>query len=196
MRTPRKAIVALLVALVTSATLQAQDAPKASVPPSNPHKYAPSKDRADADGCRHKLEKVAGAITAYRKEHKDIPNWLSDLVPKHLAAEDLICPVTTKTDGLSPFGALDPKLRCSYLYEFCPTPITATVKSAFPGPMMTNREWKRQQMGVVGSDVPIVRCLLHNPVLNISFGGRVFESPMIWEQMYLDVARMEDFRPH
>jgi hypothetical protein len=72
---------------------------------------------------------------------------------------------------------------------------TAVVKSAFSGPLRTNREWKRKQMGLVGSDVPIVRCLLHKPVLNLSFGGKIYESPLFWEQNFLDVVKMEDFSP-
>ncbi len=187
---------AFALLLITTSTVVAQNAPPPAPAPPNPHqRYEPSKDNADADGCKLHLQKLAHAIAAYRKDHKDIPNWLSDLVPQYLTPEDLICPVTAKTERLSPFGALDPKLRCSYLYEFAPTPMTATVKAAFPGPLLTTRQWKRQQMGIVGSEVPIVRCLLHAPVLNLSFGGRIYESPMFWEKNFLDVARMEDFQP-
>ena len=167
--------------------------PKAA--PANPFSYQPSTEKSDADACCKNLEKISAAILAYRKDHKEVPNWISDLVPKYLSEDALICPVTKKTERLSPFGALDPKLRCSYLYEFPPTPITDVVKEAFPGPQITTRDWKRQQMGIVGSEVPIVRCLMHKPVLNLSFGGRIYESPMFWEQNFLDVAKMEDFRP-
>jgi hypothetical protein len=197
MNTPRTVIAVTFAALLSlAANVVAQSVSQQTTPAPNPYqRYEPSKEAADADGCKHHLEKIATAIEAYRKDHKDIPNWLSDLVPQYLAAEDLICPVTKKTERLSPFGALDPKLRCSYLYEFPPTPITAAVKNAFAGPMMTTRQWKRQQMGVVGSEVPIVRCLLHSPVLNLSFGGHIYESRMFWEENFLDVARLEDFQP-
>jgi hypothetical protein len=178
---------------LNSGTAQEKAAPKA--PPVNPFRYEPSAEKAYAEGCCKNLEKISAAILAYRKDHKEVPNWISDLVPKYLSEESLICPVTKKTERLSPFGALDPKLRCSYLYEFPPTPITEVVKEAFAGPQMTTRDWKKQQMGIVGSEVPIVRCLLHNPVLNLSFGGRIYESPMFWENNFLDVAKMEDFRP-
>jgi len=166
--------------------------------PVNPFdSYLPSNDVHDCELCKKNLEKIGAAIVAYRKDHKDLPNWLSDLVPQYLSdASVLICPVTRKTGRLSPFGALDPKLRCSYLYEFAPTPMTDIVKNAFSGPRTTNRDWKRQQMGIVGSEVPIVRCLLHDPVLNLSFGGRIYESGLFWEQRFLDVAKMEDFSPH
>ena len=178
---------------IAASSAQEASAPKA--PPVNPFRYQPSTEKSDADACCKNLEKISAAILAYRKDHKEVPNWISDLVPKYLSEEALICPVTKKTERLSPFGALDPKLRCSYLYEFPPTPIADVVKEAFPGPQMTTRDWKRQQMGIVGSEVPIVRCLMHQPVLNLSFGGRIYESPMFWEQNFLDVAKMEDFKP-
>ena len=167
------------------------------VPPANANEYKPSDSKEDGEGCKKNLEKIAAAILAYRKDHQEVPNWLSDLTPKYLPDPNVfICPVTKKTERLSAFGALDPKIRCSYLYEFPPTPITATIKKAFPGPMLTTREWKKQQMGLVGSEVPIVRCLLHKPVLNLSFGGKIYESPLFWENNFLDVAKMKDFAPH
>lgn len=182
--------------LIVFGTGTAQEPTPAKTPVLNPYKYEPSSDIADADGCKRNFQKIAAAILTYRKDHQDIPNWLSDLVPHYLSADDLICPVTKATQRLSPYGTLDPKLRCSYLYEFSPTPITAVIKAAFPGPTMTNRQWKRQQMGLVGSEVPITRCLLHDPVLNLSFGGRIYESPMFWENNFLDVAKIEEFQPH
>ena len=187
------------IALSTHLVALADDAPKPNPPaaPVNPfQEYLPSDDREDSELCKKNLAKIGAAMLAYRKDHKDIPNWLSDLVPKYLPdATVFICPVTTKTDRLSPFGVLDPKIRCSYLYAFALTPIPDVIKQAFSGPMMTMREWKRQQMGIIGSEVPIVRCLLHKPVLNLSFGGRIYESPLFWEENFLDVVKMEDFSP-
>ncbi len=185
----------ILVGLAT-ATATAQESGQTNAPPPNPYNYEPSTNKADVGACKVNLQKISTAILAYRKDHKQVPNWISDLVPKYLAEEALICPVTKRTERLSPFGALDPKLRCSYLYEFPPTPITDTIKSAWPGPLMTTRQWKQQQMGIVGSEVPIVRCLLHDPVLNLPYGGSIYESPVLWEQNFLDVANMEDFQPH
>lgn len=190
---PAGALCAASLLMFTAGSAQEAKAPKPAAV--NPFTYEPSTDKADAETCRKNLEKISAAILAYRKDHKEVPDWISDLVPKYVSEDVLICPVTKKTERLSPFGALDPKLRCSYLYEFPPTPITEIVKEAFQGPQMTTREWKRQQMGIVGSEVPIVRCLMHQPVLNLSFGGRIYESPMFWEQNFLDVAKMEDFRP-
>jgi len=164
----------------------------------NTNEYDPSTDSNEAVGCKKNLEKIAAAIEVYRKDNHDIPNWFSDLVPKYLADTNaLICPVTTRTGLQSAFGTLDPKIRSSYLYEFSPTPIPAVVKGSWPGPPMTVRNWKQQQMKVAGSNVPGVRCLLHEPALNLSVGGQVYESPVFWELNFTNsTTKLEDFSPH
>jgi hypothetical protein len=167
-------------------------------PAANTNDYKPSTDRDEAVVCTKNLEKINAAIEAYRKDNNDVPNWLSDLVPKYLADTNvLICPVTTRTGLQSAFGALDPKIHSSYLYEFTPTDIPEVVKGAWPGPKMTMREWKRQQMKLAGSEVPLVRCLLHEPALNLSVGGKVYESPVYWELNFTNLStKLEDFSPH
>jgi hypothetical protein len=119
------------------------------------------------------------------------------LVPKYLADTNvLICPVTARTGQQSPFGVLDPRIHSSYLYEFTPTPIPEVVKGAWPGPEMTMREWKRQQMKLVGPEVPLVRCLLHDRSLNLSIGGKVYESSVFWELNFTNEAGLKAFSPH
>lgn len=165
--------------------------------PANTNVFRPSPDEAEKAACKQQLEKIGAAIEAYRKKNNDVPNWLNQLVPEFVADTNLlICPVTKRTGQQSPYGVLDPKIYSSYLFEFGPTPIPQIVKGAWPGPPMTNREWKRQQMKLVGSEVPIVRCLLHNPVLNLSEGGKVYESPVFWELNFTNVAKLEAFQPH
>ena len=61
---------------------------------------------------------------------------------------------------------------------------------------MTMRQWKQQQMTLVGSEVPLIRCLLHDPALNLSFGGKVYESQVYWELNFTNVAKLEAFNPH
>ncbi len=167
-------------------------------PAVNTNDYKPSTDRDEAAVCTKNLEKINAAIQAYRKDKGDVPNWLSDLVPKYLGDTNvLICPVTTRTGLQSAFGALDPKIHSSYLYEFTPVDIPEVVKGAWPGPKMTMRQWKRQQMKLAGSEVPLVRCLLHEPALNLSVGGKVYESPVYWEQNFTNLTtKLEDFSPH
>jgi hypothetical protein len=52
------------------------------------------------------------------------------------------------------------------------------------------REWKELQMGLIGSEVPIVRCLTHErATLNLSFAGRIFESQYLdWENSFASVV--------
>src|ERR1700674_215065 len=107
----------------------------AGSPPQNPNQYKPSIDKEESGACKKNLEKINAAILAYRKDHEDVPNWLSELVPKYLTDTNLlICPATTRTGQQSPFGVLDPRIYSSYLYEFTPTPIPEVVKGAWPAP--------------------------------------------------------------
>ncbi len=84
-----------------------------------------AEDDADRQACLKQLEKIHEAIQAYRRDHKDLPNWLSDLVPKYIADKDqLICPVTKRTNRTHQFPHLnDPKIPKAYLYEFSQLPI-------------------------------------------------------------------------
>ena len=140
----------------------------------------------EKEQCINNLKIIGAAIREYQKDNKDIPNWLSDLVPKYLDdANILICPVCKRTGRTEINSLADPKLPSSYLYEFCPLPLG----SSAPGdPTATRREWKRRQMGLVGSVVPIVRCRQHGVALNLSFDGKIYESPMNWETMFTNIV--------
>jgi len=164
----------------------------------NTNEYNPSTDTSEATTCKKNLEKINTALEAYRKDNNDAPNWLFELVPKYLTDTNiLICPVTTRTGSQSAFGVLDPRVYSSYLYELTPTQIPEVVKGAWPGPKMTMRDWKRQQMKLAGAEVPLVRCLLHEPALNLSIGGKVYESPVFWELNFTNsTTKLEDFSPH
>ena len=141
----------------------------------------------ERETCVRNLKVIYDAIQAYQYDHKDLPNWLSDLVPDYLNDPNvLICPVCRRTGRTEAPPLADPKLACSYLYEFSPVP----VGKVQPGdPVHTRREWKRRQMGLVGSGVPIVRCRHHNPILNLAFNGTVYESPPQWELNFTNRIR-------
>lgn len=146
----------------------------------------------EKEGCIKNLKTIYQAIEAYQLDHKDLPNWLSDLVPNYLPdANVLICPLCRRT-GATETGVLaDPKLPSSYLFEFCPLYVDTGNPN---GPIHTRREWKRRQMGLVGSMVPIVRCRHHNPVLNVAFDGHIYESPGSWEELFtnrLDINELK-----
>ncbi len=133
----------------------------------------------EKDACTKNLRTIYTAITAYQADHKDLPNWLSDLVPQYLSdANALICPVCRRTGRAESPPLADPRLPSSYLFEFCPVPMGGGATNA---PTRTRREWKRRQMGLVGSVVPLVRCRHHEVVLNLAFDGNIYESPPMWE---------------
>lgn len=142
---------------------------------------APRTDAAQAKAeCRKHLETIYSAIQAYRKEHKDTPNWLSDLVPKYLPdARVLLCP-TGRPAGELLFGLDDPKLPTSYVYEFCNRPVPPIIRG---GSSITMKQWRQDTMALVGGGTPIVRCHLHDHVLNISFDGEFYESGTDWDRL-------------
>jgi hypothetical protein len=161
-----------------------------------PNEAAPQNDAAtpmpglvaeEKEACMRNLRVIYDAIQAYQFDHKDLPNWLSDLVPEYLTDGNvLICPVCRRTGRTETPPLADPKLACSYIFEFCPI----TVGKPLPGePKHTRREWKRRQMGLIGSGVPLVRCRHHNPMLNLGFNGSIYESPAQWELMFTNRIR-------
>jgi hypothetical protein len=176
-------------------------APKASAMPAAPENnntYLPSSDADESAGCKKHLQAINTAIQAYKKDHGDIPNWLNELVPKYIGDTNaLICPAAARTGQQSPYGVLDPKVHTSYVYEFTPTALPKVIHDAFGGPEMTMRDWKRQQMKLVDGQVPLVRCLLHDPVLNLSVGGKIYESSVYWELSFTNsTTTLESFYPH
>jgi thiol-disulfide isomerase/thioredoxin len=140
----------------------------------------------DAGVCAGQLGRIHAAIQAYRRDAKDLPNSLADLVPKYLGdKEALICPLTKRTGQTHTFDHLkDPKLPAAYLYEFTPMPMG----NVWAGGEIRMRDFKRRQMGLVGGKVPIVRCHLHQPVLNLAFDGEVYTSGLGWEDNFSDVV--------
>jgi hypothetical protein len=135
-----------------------------------------AEEKAD---CIKNLKVIYEAIQAFQAEHRDLPMWLSDLVPQYLTdANVLMCPVCRRTGQTEGPPLADPKLPSSYLFEFCPVAVGTAATNA---PTRTRREWKRRQMELVGSQVPVVRCRHHTPVLNLAFNGAIYESPSNWE---------------
>lgn len=58
----------------------------------------------------------------------------------------------------------DPKMKCSYLYEFAPEP----------------RPPKEGQLKVYGDRVPVVRCLHHDRPMSLGYGGEIYFSDLGW----------------
>ncbi|MDB6019731.1 MAG: hypothetical protein JWR19_4220 [Pedosphaera sp.] len=147
----------------------------------------------ERDACISNLKVIYDAIQAYQMDNKAVPNWLSDLVPQYLSdANVLICPSCRRTGHLESAELSDPKLSSSYIYEFSPAPLGNLAPNS---PTRTRREWRRRQMGLVGSVVPIVRCRHHKMVLNLSFDGKIYESPIAWEETIANRINVDDLSP-
>jgi len=150
--------------------------------PGAPPPESPQQGAQEKEVCIQNLKTIYQAIQAYQRDHKDLPNWLSDLVPQYLSdVSVLVCPVARRTGKTEEPPLADPRISSSYLFEFCPVPLGTAAPNA---PGRTRREWKRRQMGLIGSAVPLVRCRLHNPMLNVAFDGQIFESPAMWEWLF------------
>jgi hypothetical protein len=151
-------------------------------------------DAAEKQECINHLKLIYDAVQAYRVDHKDLPFWLSDLVPQYLTdANVLICPVAKRTGKSEVPGMADPKIPCSYLWEFSPQRLGKALSN---NPTITRREWKRRQMGLVGSVVPIVRCRLHKEVLNLAFDGKIYESGPSWEALLTNRINPAELGPN
>ncbi len=144
----------------------------------------------EREGCRRNLKVIYDAIQAYQYDHKEMPNWLSDLVPDYVSdGNTLICLVCRRTGRTEQPPLADPKLACSYVFEFSPVPLMA----AGPAELRpTRRDWRRRQMGLVGAVVPVVRCRHHDPILNLAFNGTIYDSPPQWELVFTNRIRASE----
>jgi WD40 repeat protein/serine/threonine protein kinase/class 3 adenylate cyclase len=133
--------------------------------------------------CAGRLRQIHAALLRYRADHRDqLPNWLSDLAPRYLTSDTLLCPADRK--GWSPYNR-DANTSCSYGYEFNPRPMARWYHAKYG---KTTREWKEKQLKELGDIVPVVRCMHHSEmpqyerVLSLSYGGKLYLSPLVWEK--------------
>jgi 6-phosphogluconolactonase (cycloisomerase 2 family) len=135
------------------------------------------------------------AIQAYRKDHKELPNWLSDLTPKYLADSSvLICPFTTRTGHTQTYGLSDPKINTSYAYEFSAQEIPVSRWGG--GSKLSMRQFKSLQMALLGGDTPILRCYHHSPKLSMGFNGKFYESESVWEKRFAPMIPLQELSPN
>jgi hypothetical protein len=123
-------------------------------------------------------------LKSYEKDHGKLPDWLSDLTPKYIQDTNVfVSPLFRRTGKEVLYGNEDPHVTTSYIYEFSAKPVPKAILSAFPNlaPGTTMREWKTRQLAEFGPVVPILRCFLHDPVLNVTSDGEFFESGAYWE---------------
>lgn len=132
-------------------------------------------DRQNVEICTQNLSAIGEAVEAYKKEHGDFPEWLSELYRKYLSdASLLLCPVDGER-GKSAYPINeDPKMPVSYDYQFHPK----------------YREEKTEERFIYGDVIPLARCRHHEnqpfECLNLSFSFEVYPSTGIYtpEEMY------------
>jgi hypothetical protein len=140
---------------------------------------------AEKNQCSTNLLRIYAAIMSYQKDHQQMPDWLSDLVPKYLPDTNLLlCPVQAET-GISSswLRTDDPKITSSYSYEFSAQPNSFPDLYGLAVPGDTMKTWKTRQLGHYGPVVPVLRCSLHGTVLNVTYGGELLETPQFWESV-------------
>lgn len=125
--------------------------------------------------CKQNLIEIGKAIQAYKKEHGDLPIWLSDLHTEYLPdANVLICPADD--DGGRTYFLVnsDPKMSMSYDYQFHPQ----------------YRAKKSEELLIYGDVLPLVRCRHHEnqpfECHNLSFGYKIYWSSGVYrpDEMY------------
>lgn len=156
---------------------------------------------AEFQSCKTNLNRLFDAIQEYRKSHGTWPDLLTDLHPEYISdLNQFSCPENLRRGG-SGLGARGIRsapwvgpLPKDYGYEF-----TTNSYPLWAGVASTEREYKLRQMKVVGSNVPIVRCISHGPEPNLflSVGGNIFEQyGMDWEFLFTnDQVQIEQLLP-
>ncbi|MBP7948256.1 MAG: carboxypeptidase regulatory-like domain-containing protein [Verrucomicrobiales bacterium] len=130
---------------------------------------------ADRETDVRHLREIHAALFAFKKDQGTFPAFLSDLVPKYLPQETLVSPAKAK--GAPPVSGgseehADPKIEPSYGYEFSSKEFRAGRSFA---------EVKEVQLAEYGPVVPILRCFHYGRVINLSYGGDIFETELNWE---------------
>ena len=120
------------------------------------------------------MHRTWAAIMAYKKDHGQVPDYLSDLIPRYLPHVGmLISPTEVRTGKHGDFDHVDPKVRNSFCYEFS--------AQKYRSKTATKRESKELQMMEFGAAIPILRCFIYERVLNIAYSGDAYESAVTWE---------------
>jgi len=128
--------------------------------------------------CTQNLVAIGKAVEAYKKEHEDFPDWLSDLHPKYLPdANLLLCPADEESGKPLFSSTTDPEMSVSYDYQFHPE----------------NREGRNEERLVYGDVIPLIRCFHHlnedfeGDRLNLGFSLNVYRSIANWKYVPEDM---------
>ncbi len=152
-----------------------------------------SREDQELEIDKQHLRLIYKAIQAYRQQHGDLPNWLSDLVPGFLPDTNvLMSPVELRTGRSVLWGYDDPKVKSSYIYEFNQSNAGGRRDQDIP---LTMKQWKMLQMEEFGPVVPLLRCHLHEQVLNLTYSGELYQTALFWESDTNTLALMARLGP-
>ena len=167
--------------------------PTTETPQSGPAAANAALEEQERQTDKQHLRLIYQAIQAYKQKRGELPGWLSDLVPEFLADTNvLMSPVELRTGRSVLWGYGDPKARSSYIYEFNNANSGRLGDQDAP---LTMRQWKLLQMEEFGPVIPILRCHLHDLVLNLSYSGDYYETGLFWESDTNTLALMAKLGP-
>ncbi len=141
-------------------------------------------------GCVTQLKGIYAALLSHQGRTGRLPHHLGDMFPSALGDPGVLgCPCDPgKGESGSDEERLDPRLPCSYDYQFADAPAQSAG--------LTKRTWKMEQLRTIGPRVPILRCWNHTQsdgvIINLSYGGIIYPTPPIWED---ELERMGDGLP-
>ena len=217
LRKPRAILLAsvLLIAAVISVwmLLDTPPQPTATSPLASPKAFTQNSSavaRADADDLterpdapsaraleeRHKakdrehLRQLHHGLFEYKKLHGHFPEYLSQLVPDFVSADALLSPRNEKKGmNFELSNHPDPgNAKPGYGFEF---------SNLVYRDDRTFSEIKETQRAEWGDAVPILRAFGYEKVINMSYGGALYETDLNWEwdPATLDVVRAHGWGP-
>gem|GEM_PF-1934412 len=136
------------------------------------------------EGCIANLKMIGEALERYKRDHGDVPDWLSDLYPDYLGDEGVLFCLSDERGARISGPLADPKMPCSYRYMFCPrtqgvSGLDVALPADFPyARRMTWKEAKKLQVEYFGGIVPIVQCQHHSEHFSLGYNGEIIEG--IW----------------
>lgn len=121
------------------------------------------------------MKKLRDGIFAYRAKYGHYPEYLSQLAPEFVSADTLVSPrkKNQRGDGILASDHPDPGIQePSYGYEFSNLEFRDG---------RTFAEIKEVQRSEWGDVVPLLRFFGYDKVMNLSWGGEIFETQLNWE---------------
>ena len=110
---------------------------------------AQSTTEEDKETCKNHFAAIYKAIKAYRADKKDLPPYLSDLVPKYIKDPNvLVCPTVKRTGNVVNYGINDPRISTARrlpsptLNRRLETCMPAPVSVQPPGPFFDSPYWR------------------------------------------------------